>query len=219
MNIPTKTGLTSVAVMSVMVVSMMAATVASSQAWAQETVPPPASASPPVVGGSVGYFGEHGQIAISGDFKFNIMRESRSMGGGSSTSYEFQPALDYFVSTNVSVGGLIGIRKDPFGDESATTFLVGARGGYNLVLASALSLWIRGGLMYERQTVSGTDASAWALPLFINAPFLWHPTTHFFIGAGPFFSTDLVAKFDGEDTQKRTDIGLASTLGGYFGGL
>jgi hypothetical protein len=191
------------------------------RASAQETVPPPASSSPPVVGGSVGYFGEHGQIAISGDMKFNLLHESRSMNGGTSTSFELQPALDYFVSTNVSVGGLVGIAHDSAGNESSTTISIGPRVGYNINIGSAASLWIRLSLSYEHQSFSTgpVDSSGYAIPLALFAPFLWHPVPHFFLGAGPFLTTDLVAKFEDRNFPKRTDIGLASTLGGYFGGL
>lgn len=186
------------------------------RALAQDTTPPPMSSSPPPVGGTVGYFGEHGQVVISGDFRFDILRESRSMGGGSSTSYQFQPALDYFASTNLSIGALLGVRRDVTGLGNATTFTFAPRVGYNLVLSSAVTLWVRAGIGYERASVG--ELSGYAIPFFLNAPFLWHPVSHFFIGAGPFFSTDLVSKTGGEDDEKRTNIGLASIIGGYFGG-
>ena len=39
---------------------------------------------------------------------------------------------------------------------------------------------------------------------------------HFFIGGGPVFSTQLVAKMNDADAPKQTTIGLLSTLGGVF---
>ncbi|MEO7667708.1 MAG: hypothetical protein ABI560_04370 [Myxococcales bacterium] len=206
---------------SVLAVSLFMALAVGGRASAQESVAPPGSSSPPVVGGSVGYFGEHGQIAISGDMKFNLLHESRSMNGGTSTTFEVQPALDYFVSTNVSVGGLVGIRRDSDDSDHSTIFSIGPRVGYNINIGSAASLWIRIGLGYEHQSIAigSVDRSGWAIPLTLYAPFLWHPVPHFFLGAGPFLSTDLVAKVDGNNDSKRTDIGLSSTVGGYFGGL
>lgn len=206
---------------SVLAVSLFMALAVDGRAFAQESVAPPGSSSPPVVGGSVGYFGEHGQIAISGDMKFNLLHESLSMNGGSNTSFLLQPALDYFVSTNVSVGGLVGIERNPEYPGHSTLISIGPRVGYNINIGSAASLWIRLSLTYSHLSYADTNrnGSGWAIPLELYAPFLWHPVPHFFIGAGPFLRTDLVAKFRGDDISKRTDIGLSSTLGGYFGGL
>ena len=175
------------------------------------------------MGGSVGYFGEHGQLVVTGDLKFNVERESRSMGGGTATTYAIQPALDYFVSSNVSVGGLIGLSREVSSetDLHLTTLLIGARIGYQVPIGNAASLWLRGGFSYEHQsfTAGGVDTSGYAVPLNIYAVFLWHPVAHFFIGAGPFLNQDLIAKFEGSDVGKRTDLGISSTIGGYFGGL
>jgi hypothetical protein len=185
--------------------------------------PPPAASGPPAVGGAVGYFGERGQIAISGELKFNVLHQSVSKGGGSYTTYEIEPSLDYFVAPNVSVGGLIDLRKDSFpSNSSMTTITIGARAGYNVVLASAVSLWVRGGLSYGHYTVSSTgfpDQTGYSIPLTIYAPLLWHPVPHLFLGVGPFFETDLIAKTGGQSVGKTTDVGLSSTIGGYFGGL
>jgi hypothetical protein len=183
-----------------------------------EEAPPQGSSTPPVLGGSVGYFGEHGEVAISGDMKFNILHQSQT--GTSYTSYEVQPALDYFVSTNVSVGGLLGIRKDPLGGSaSRTTFAVGGRVGYNVFLSSAVSLWVRGGLNYGHFTdhvVGSPDDTGSYVSLSVYAPVLWHPVPHFFLGAGPFLEQDL---YESNSGPKATDFGISSTVGGYFGGL
>jgi hypothetical protein len=181
---------------------------------------PPAATTPenpPVLGGSVGYFGEHGEIAISGDMKFSVLHQSQT--NNSYTTFELQPALDYFVSTNVSVGGLLGISKDFDGRH---TFLLGARGGYNVFLSNAASLWVRGGLIYGHYSYSGVgtqDFSGNYLALQIYAPLLWHPVPHFFLGAGPSFEADLISRFQGNSADKAVAIGVSSTIGGYFGGL
>lgn len=185
--------------------------------------PPPASGNPPSIGGSVGYFGEHGQIAISGDMKFSVLHQSETMGGSSATSYEIQPALDTFVSTNVSVGGLLGIRRESLGgSDHLTTFTIGPRVGYNLFLPAPVSWWITVRLSYEHlaEHVAGApDRSGYVIPITLYAPLLWHPVAHFFLGAGPFLETDLVSKIEGASAPKTTDFGLSSTVGGYFGGL
>ena len=183
-----------------------------------EDAPAPGSSGPPVLGGSVGYFGEHGEIAISGDMKFSILRQSASMGGGSYTTYEIQPALDYFVSSNVSVGGVLGLRKD---SDALTTITLGPRVGYNVFLSSAVSLWVRGGFGYEHfsQTVGPRDVTGYGVTFSLFAPLLWHPVAHLFLGAGPFLETQLVSKIEGNSAPKATDVGISSTVGGYFGGL
>jgi hypothetical protein len=213
-------------------IAMVLVTAGAGRAMADETPPPPSS--PPPVGGSVGYFGERGQIALSGDnvlsnIELAIVHSSVSMNRGSTTAFAFQPALDYFVSPNVSVGGVLGIVKatTPFGTASvdATSVVVGARAGYNVVLSSAVTLWIRAGFEYRHDSFSlaGTSSSGYSIPFVIFAPVLWHPAPHFFVGAGPAFSTELVSKTEvmntSRDNAKTTDFGIASTLGGYFGGL
>jgi hypothetical protein len=195
-----------------------------------ETAPPAATSTetaPPVVATSMsaaGNFGLLSQIVISGDLQFDISRSST--GDSDSTTVLIQPALDYFVAPNFSVGGMLafGSGSSSFmGEEGAdvTILGIGARGGFNLPLADAISLWPRLSLSYVNMSFSsgGSDASGYSIPLDIFAPVLWHPAAHFFIGVGPVFSTELVNKVEGESQDKTTSFGLQSTVGGYFGGI
>ena len=207
--------------------TLLAATFATAGAFAQESppaVPPP----PPPVGGSLGYFGERGQFVVSSNLDFTLQRNSFSMGGGSNTVFSITPALDYFVSPNFSVGGLVtfGYTSDvPLlggisGDQ--TVFGLGGRAGYNIVLTNVVTLWINGGLVYFHDSYdagAAGDSSGNRLQLQVFAPLLWHPASHFFIGVGPAFATDLVNKFEGMNQPKQTSFGLLSTIGGYWGGL
>jgi opacity protein-like surface antigen len=199
-------------------VGMLCATLGTASAFAQE--PPPAS--PPPVGGSLGVFGERGQFVVSSDLDLRLTHSSTTKGFASTTGVTLTPSLDYFVSPNFSVGALISIDYASLGDDAQTTISVGARAGYNVVLTNVLTLWIRGGLAYAHLSTDpemGDGQSGNSLSLQVFAPLLWHPAPHFFIGAGPAFETDLIAKFDGMDTGKTTSIGILSTVGGYWGGL
>lgn len=196
---------------------------------------------PPAVGGTVGVFGERGEIVISHDIPFggatfggrtggispqlNLVHESQSMSGPSGNLIQIQPALDYFISPGVSVGGTVGISRGSgevtFGGMtfSSTTTIVtlGARAGYNVPLGPVSSVWIRGGLAYAHASETGSP-SFYTVPLTLFAGLLWHPVPHLFLGGGPALATDLIAKSGGNDAPKTTDIGLTSVIGGYFGG-
>lgn len=176
-------------------------------------------------------FGAQGQMAISVDLpltneapQFAILHESTSMGGDSSTRVAIMPSLDYFVAPNISIGGQLGIdytTTSPAGggpSTSATVLQVEARVGYNLALGDMASLWPHVGIAYVHASGSGGGSSAYLVPIVVTAPFLWHPTPHFFLGAGPVFTTSLVAKSGGNDLPKTTDFGIQALIGGSFGG-
>lgn len=214
--------------------SLSLCTLAAAPARAQDAAPPPPAAPAPAVGGSPapGGFGSQGQLVLSTDIPLHqsepmlaLVHESNSMGGPSSTLYAIEPALDYFVAPNVSVGGAIGIvhgnasQDGVFGgDATVTAIEVVARVGYNVVLTDAFSLWPRLSLGYEHISFSsgGASTSGYVVPLSIFAPVLWHPAQHFFVGLGPLFSTELISKTEGVSQSKTTDFGIEGTLGGYF---
>ena len=207
-------------------VGMLCATLGTASAFAQE--PPPASAPPPPVGGSLGVFGERGQFVVSSDLDFQLTRTSYSMGNGSSVLFSLTPSLDYFVSSNFSVGALVQFSYQTnaaalgLGTADATIFGLGGRAGYHIVLTNILSLWLRGGLLFLHDSYdagAAGDGSGNILQLQVFAPILWHPAPHFFIGAGPALATDLMSSFEGNDRPKATSFGILSTIGGYWGGL
>jgi hypothetical protein len=191
--------------------------------------PTPMAAAAPA--GAMGAFGSPGQMAISVDLpltneapQFGILHESMTMGLPSSTRVVIMPSLDYFVAPNVSVGGQVGIDYTTTsgtggGASSSTTILqVEARAGYNIPLGDVASIWPHLGIAYVHASFSGGGQSAYLVPLVITAPLLWHATPHFFLGAGPVFTTDLVAKSGGADLPKTTDFGIQALVGGCFGG-
>jgi hypothetical protein len=190
----------------------------------------PAESTPPAGGGTVaatgadlaGGFGVLGQMVVSDDVSFNLVH--RSAGDQSSWNITIQPALDYFIAPNISVGGAIGIGHSSastsgMGSTDTTLIAIAARGGYALRLTEMLSLWARLSLGYTHVSFSfgNNSASGYQIPLQIFVPILFHPVQHFFIGVGPVFAFQLASKMESTSPPKETDIGLLSTIGGYWG--
>ena len=206
---------------------------ASSAAMAQDppadpnqppTQPPPG----PIVSSGVGMGGQ-GQIVIAADIPFlttspvfSIVRSSTNMNGGSATDIVIAPSADYFVAPNVSVGALLGLSMTSVTGGDVTTFGLMPRVGYSLSLTDVLSIWPRIGIGYVHTSVSGGGGSGYVIPMLIEAPILWHPATHFFLGAGPMLSLELVDKATiagtSMDQPKTTNFGITTMIGGYFGG-
>jgi hypothetical protein len=167
-------------------------------------------------------FGALGQIAVSADLQLDVVH--RSQGNGSRTTVVIRPALDYFLMPNVSVGGFVGFSSGSAsfgplaGNTDLTEFSLGARAGYNLRIADTLSLWGQARLVYSHDTFTppagpGTGGSIFSVSLY--APLLFHPAPHFFVGAGPVLSQEIVDSVASQSTA--TDFGLLSIVGGYFG--
>lgn len=156
-------------------------------------------------------FGETRQLAISSDAALSITHYSP----GDTTEISLQPAVDYFVIPNLSVGGFIGLNYTTTETTTTVRFGVGPRVGYNLTLSDLVSIWPKVGFSFsttntefEGDDADTNDNTAIALNLFV--PFMFHPATHFFAGFGPFLDTDL----SGDD--KVTAFGLKLTLGGWI---
>lgn len=192
----------------------LAALVVPPAAHAEEP-PPPAETTPRLTtssGGSLaigsGPFGDAGQLVFSmaseGEFPFRFWKT-----GGSGWSLRLRPSLDYFIKEHLSVGGLVRIDTD----DGQSTIGLGARVGYDLVLASAVSLWIRGGLSYDHTSPkSGPSTSITTLDVVV--PFLFHFVPHFFLGVGPFFSLPLTNS--AAMGNKDATFGLTAIVGGYL---
>src|SRR5580698_8456845 len=162
-------------------------------AQAQDTPPPP----PPPSSGGNGFapvatvasgFGGTGQWVFSmetadaGSGRFFIH------GSNGNASITLNPSVDYFIANNISVGGSVSFSYDSSG-AGATTIGVGARAGYNLNITGQVGFWPSLRLFAEHVNANHTGSSDSSFGIF--APFLYHLTPHFFLGAGPDFNLGL----------------------------
>jgi hypothetical protein len=166
--------------------------------------PPPASSAPMARAG--GNFGATGQWVAS-------MRTAPGSGflyfhnpSGDGWEISLHPAIDYFLASRISVGGVFGYTYSP-AMSGTTTVDMGARAGFNLDINGTVGFWPLAGVA-ARVFNSGnvTDTSS-ALQIF--APFLWHPVVHAFLGLGPSFNAGL----SGGDY---TEFGLDFIIGGWL---
>jgi Outer membrane protein beta-barrel domain len=206
--------------------------------------PPPAAAPPPPPPAAAmvapamasGRFGGAGQLVLSVDLPFTnsapqfaVLHETETMDGPSETVFVIQPSLDYFVIPNLTIGGTLGltyIKESLMGtDVNVTQVSVIARVGYNLSLSDVVSIWARAGFGYVHASSDsgGSSATVSSTVVIVEAPVLFHPAPHFFLGAGPTFETELSSSLSSGgasmDQPKTTAFGLTAMIGGYFGGM
>jgi hypothetical protein len=147
--------------------------------------------------------------------------------GGSATQFGVAPAADFFVVDNLSIGGqvLFAIASTSPSQGSGvteTSFGIAPQVGYNIALGESFSVWPKVFFAYQTQSVSNNGGSANESALGAYVPLLYHPVSHFFIGIGPNFATQLgnsVSPANGgpsADETKATTVGLTATFGGYF---
>jgi hypothetical protein len=147
------------------------------------------------LGNRAGAFGAPGSIVITGELEGHLH---------SGWELHLQPAFDYFIATNVSVGGLIGFTHDS-GNPDRNAFDIGVRAGYNLAISVPVTFWPTAGIFIHREF--GTNGSTSA-SLNIFAPFLFHLVPHLFVGVGPDFELPL--------NGGGTGYGVRTVVGGWF---
>jgi hypothetical protein len=170
-------------------------------------------------------FGHGGQIAVSSDNSLTI--SSTTIGGvsGSTTSIQLEPAIDYFLIDNLSIGGFLEFMYVSTEGGHASTFGMGPRVGYNFTLSDLISVWPKVGLSIANTSTTGTvvvgsgtpngtvttssTSSATNLTLDLYVPLMFHPAPHFFAGVGPFLDADLT------NNAPATTWGAKVTLGGW----
>jgi len=171
--------------------------------------------------------GEAGQIGIASDFQLELSSTKSKPPSGDAgdalVHIKILPALDYFVSDGLSVGGMVGIDMQKQGDVKAQGIVIGPRVGYALALGDNLAFWPKLGIAYTMLSLSAdngqggtTDVSGNKMTLEIFAPVTYSPAEHFYIGLGPGFAMDLSSKVEGNDANKDTTMGVMSQVGGWF---
>jgi hypothetical protein len=173
---------------------------------------PLAPPGPPVAGLGPNGFGAPGQVTIASDFGISFIHYSDA----EFSELVLEPALDYFIAPNLSVGGKVRFDYSKNKGGSTSALGVGPRVGYQLPLADMFSVFPKLGFFLEHvsSSVSGGASSGYTLfSLTIDVPFLWHPVPHFFIGIGPTLFANIAGA---TSAQRDVQFGLVSTVGGFF---
>ena len=178
-------------------------------------------------------FGKTGQIVLTSAMDASIEHQSYSQSKGASTSVTVAPGIDYFVSDGTSIGADVVIghsNGNGFDNSGANAEFSSAslgfvlRAGFNLQVAAIASIWLNGGVGYGSvdssiSTAMGTNqhtrTRGW---IEASAPFLVHPASHFFVGAGPALFHELSDRDQYNYENKATQLALRLVLGGWFGG-
>ena len=171
-------------------------------------------------------FGHKSQLAMSSDSALTISNTTISGASGSTTNIELEPAVDYFLFDNFSIGGFLRFNYTSASDGHASTFGVGPRVGYNWTLSDLISIWPKAGLSIDNTdtttnvpvtgagvapgTSISTSVNGTSVALNLYVPIMLHPAPHFFAGFGPFLDTDLSG-----DTRATT-WGGKLTIGGWI---
>jgi hypothetical protein len=183
----------------------------------RDTLPDVSASSPS------GRFGLEGQKAVSSDAGLSISNISVNGADGSATTLVLRPAIDWFISDSLSLGGFVGVEYATAPGGSSSAVSVGPRVGYNVPLAARVSLWPKAGVAIARtsQTDDGAtlpngvvlgdeDDSNTSLQLNLFVPVMFHPVQHFFLGLGPALDQDLTGD------SKATTVAVRLTLGGWI---
>src|SRR5262249_55567927 len=193
----------------VLVVSTLA--LVGEQAHAQETVGAGVRGVRPAP--PAWLFGEKGNLAIASDAGLTISNTSQTGRGGSTTTIELRPAVDYFIVDNMSIGGFIGFDYTHVPTGHTTSFSIGPRFGYDIVFAPLFSVWPKIGLSFSHvngatDTAPSVTTNNLTFNLFV--PLMLHPAPHFFLGFGPALDTDLTGSVN------TTVIAGRLTIGGWI---
>jgi hypothetical protein len=193
--------------------------------------PPPGGFAPP----HRAHFGDAGELAFTADLNASFVGHSTSIPNNTGDSpsdwhLTLRPSADYFVIQGLSLGGFFDYTHSNTSTPNTTSsgstslssdsFGVGARVGYNIPFMDALSWWPLAGLSFATRS-SSDNSSGNAFTLSLYAPFLYHPVSHFFMGMGPYLSTDVSANATSASGVsgpggKVTTYGLQFVIGGWF---
>jgi hypothetical protein len=178
-------------------------------------------------------FGKNGAVVLTTATNAWAGYRSYSQAKGSRTEVTVAPSFDYFFMDGISVGlhaALVSSSSsglDYSGEKthaSSKTVGVAPTLGVNLSLTNFASIWLRGDIGFgnENWSVSSPNGTnehssirAW---IAFSAPLLIHPSSHFFVGAGPFVSHELANQDQYEFQNRATQFGLSLVLGGWFSG-
>ena len=149
-------------------------------------------------------------------------------------------ALDWFFYKQLSIGGQFGYNKNISTDSPEEMFFT-PRVGFNAVFTNDVNMWIRFGVSYRTKStetskettvggatsVTNTTTDYKAVSLVLDAPIIYHVSSHFFLGLGPRLSLDVMNKVETTvspapvtppptSENKEYSFGVSSLVGGHF---
>lgn len=167
-------------------------------------------------------FGKQGQLVIDNRLQLLATTTRVTQGEGSSELLQLNPSAAYFVlpSLSVGLGVSFGYRQwDPgfgVGTNKQKTLGVAPRVGYAIALGDRFDLYPEVEVSWSRAW--SPDASydeVWSAGA--SVPVLFRPAPHFFVGLGP---SVVHRRYRWEEygfsDVGLVEVGLRSTLGGYF---
>lgn len=184
-------------------------------------------------------FGEQGQIVLSGALSASFGHLGYDNSDAGSSFVELEPAFDYFIGRNFSLGaaafGRYARVSSAIGSNTETLAAgVYARGGSNTPISNLFSLrtltslgvWVQrtsfeapgSGYMTSvggQAVAVGPDVTETVVVAELFVPLLLHPATHFFVGLGPDVYLDLAHTVE-SSSNRRLFVGATSTVGGWF---
>jgi len=176
--------------------------------------------------------GRKGQTVLTSATNASLESFSYSHTDASNLSVSINPGFDYFVVDDVSFGIDSGV-----GHSSATSFdsngvksistssffgLAPRLGFHAFIVEDVLSVWLQAELGFGRanESVSAPGSNnahqrgrTWVAA---SLPFLVHPTSHWFLGAGPSVSHELSDVDQNEYENDATSVGANFVLGGWL---
>jgi hypothetical protein len=176
-------------------------------------------------------FGEKGQVVLTTAASAYVDSNTYSNSSASSFTLGLTPAFDYFAWDHVSIGADLfvsyssGSSFDASGtrtDSSSTSIGLGPRLGVEIPFSRLFSLWPQlelgwGSVNSNATSVAGSNAHqrsrTWVQA---SAPLLFHATTHFFVGAGPYVFHELSDSDQNNYENEQTTIGGSFLLGGWI---
>lgn len=180
---------------------------------------------------------------MSADSSVRLSSTSSTLNDDEEVFAAFSPGFDYFAVRGFSVGLDLTLSYDftrsnraggALVDTTRTTVGAGPRFGFDFVLSDAFSFYPRVTVGIESLHTQERDAAA-VLPgsapvavsssslsggyVTVFAPLLFHPSPHFFLGAGPGVYTELGTTGTGVAfAGERTTTFVRLTMGAWWGG-
>jgi hypothetical protein len=202
---------------------------------------PAADPDAPVLRNADPRFGDPGQVALNGALSASVGHLGFDSGNSSNTNISVEPAFDYFAAPNFSQGVTAFVRYGTSTsasgvDATSTSLGVTLRVGQTFWLARQVSFWPKLAVGAWRNWLSYSAPSSGftvtldgvvmpigpsshfkedAVFIEVQAPFLFHPARHFFIGFGPDAYVDVLHSV-GSASNRRRFLGASSTIGGWF---